>query len=238
MRLHGLRQVPYEGLGHVGFWAREAGHELSESRCWEDPTYPDPADYDLLVILGGPMGVRDRQRLPWLEAEAEYVGRAVAAGTPTLGICLGAQLIASVLGAEVRRHLHAEIGWHRVAPVGAGDSILAPFFGAAARVMQWHYDTFDLPQGAVHLARSDACEHQAFQWREHVLGLQFHPEMIQEEVGCVVARDAPLPAGPYVQQPEEILRGERFAAARQVTSAFMDALQRRWSPLISAASAR
>ncbi len=239
MRLHTLRHVPYEGLGHVGAWARAAGYEISESRGWESVDFPDPAAYDVLVVLGGPMGVADTGRLAWLGTELEYVGRAIASGTPTLGICLGAQMIAAALGAQVRRNTHPEIGWHTVEPTsGVRDSVLTPFFTAGLRVMQWHYDAFDLPSGAVHLARSEACEHQAFSWDDHVLALQFHPEMTHGEVATVIERDGPLREGPYTQPAEAILVPQRFETLRAATATFLDRLQTRWAPLSDAVSVR
>lgn len=229
MRLHFIRHVPYEGLGHVRTWAEARGFEITETRPYERQTFPAPAGLGMLVVLGGPMGACDEDRYPWMAAEKRFLAEAIRAETPTLAICLGAQLVADVLGAEVRRHVHAEIGWHPVRPVGAAaDGPLAPFFGSGAEVMQWHYDTFDLPEGALHLARNEACENQAFAWADHLLALQFHPEMTCDEVARVVERDGPLPEGPYVSDPTTLLDADRFRRLRTRTHAFLDRLAAGW----------
>jgi len=229
MRLHTLRHVPYEGLGNVGTWATAADWSITETRVWETAEFPEPHAFDLLVVLGGPMGVCDCPASPWMGAEMAYLERVIEASRPTLAICLGAQMIAAVLGAEVRRQPHPEIGWHRVEPTAAGrGSVLEPFFAPGTPVMQWHYDTFALPADACHLSRSAACENQAFSFGERVLALQFHPEMTQPEVATVVQRDGPLPTGPHCQTAGEILAPERFAALQCATGDFMQRLSNRW----------
>lgn len=227
--MHFIRHVPYEGLGHIRPWAEARGLEITETRPYEDAAFPAPTSMDLLVVLGGPMGVHDEDRHPWLVREKRFLAEVIEAGTPTLAICLGAQLVAHVLGADVRRHTHPEIGWHALEAVGDADSgVLAPFLAADAEVMQWHYDTLELPEGAVHLARSDACEAQAFAWGDHVLAVQFHPEMTSAEVAEVLERDQPLPEGDFVSDPDRLLEPARFARLSSRTHAFLDRLAAGW----------
>ena len=223
MRLHFVRHVSHEGLGLLEPWARRAGMRIDETRPFAGQPFPDLDDVDWLIVLGGPMGACDQDEFPWLADELDFMRRYVDAGTPVLGICLGAQLLARVLGAPVRRHLHPEIGWHRIAPTAVGkDSVLEPFFGPDAEVMQWHYDTFDLPAGAVSLATSVACENQAFEWGENVLGLQFHPEMTRQEVRDISVINGDWPAGEFVQETEEMLEPDRFERLATLTDAFLD----------------
>jgi len=134
--------------------------------------------YDGLVILGGPMNVDQVDAYPHLATEMEMVRRALAMDIPTLGICLGAQLIAKALGARVTQNPVKEIGWYDVSVTRAGKKDpLFGHFGESEKVFQWHSDTFEIPKGAVHLAESPSCRSQAFRVGRHVYGLQFHMEV-------------------------------------------------------------
>jgi GMP synthase-like glutamine amidotransferase len=229
MRVHHVRHVPYEGLGNLRQTILQGGHEISESRPWEGVDFPSPDRFDALIVLGGPMGVCDFEPPAWMDEEKSFLADTIAAGRPVLGICLGAQLLASVLGAEVRRHVHAEVGWHRLEPTPEGaDGVLSPFFAPGVHVMQWHQDTFDIPAGAVRLCGSEACANQAFAWDDRVLGLQFHPEMTHEEAGTVLARDRVGAPGRFVQTAAEILRDDRFSELRRATRAFASRLLDDW----------
>jgi GMP synthase (glutamine-hydrolysing) len=136
--------------------------------------------YDGLVVLGGPMNVDDVERHPHLETEVRLIGEAVERRLPILGICLGAQLIARALGAAVRPGAGREIGWYDVTlHPDAADDPLFEHFGPSERIFQWHGDAFDLPEGAVHLASSPLCPHQAFRFGDNVYALQFHLEVDQ-----------------------------------------------------------
>ncbi|TAM07625.1 MAG: glutamine amidotransferase [Paraburkholderia sp.] len=138
----------------------------------------NPVAASLMVILGGPINACDDARYPTLAALAALIEKRIHAGLPTLGICLGAQLIARVLGARVYRAAEAEIGWTPLTLTDAGRaSPLRHLDGAATSMLHWHGDTFDLPAGATRLALTPHCENQAFAWGNHVLGLQCHPEV-------------------------------------------------------------
>ena len=134
-----------------------------------------------LIVLGGAMSANDVEKFPFLVAELDWLREAVRRNLPTLGICLGAQLLAKALGAEVYRNRLPEIGWYEIdlLPAAAGDRL---FLGRAAKetVFHWHNDTFDLPTGAVQLAESPACRKQAFRFGETAYGLQFHVEIVPE----------------------------------------------------------
>jgi GMP synthase (glutamine-hydrolysing) len=138
---------------------------------------PDWRGFDGIIAMGGPMGAYEDDRLPWLHAEKRLIAEAVLAGAPFWGVCLGSQLLAASLGARVGPGPSPEVGMLPVfrTAEGAAD----PVFSALPdrfEALQWHSDTFDLPEGAVQLARSDAYEQQAFVFKR-AYGVQFHIEV-------------------------------------------------------------
>ncbi|MBI5552102.1 MAG: type 1 glutamine amidotransferase [Desulfobacterales bacterium] len=183
MRIHYLQHVPFEGLGHIETWARQQGHGLTATALFSGEPLPAPEALELLVIMGGPMGVYDSAEYPWLVREKRFIEQALAAKKKVLGICLGAQLMADVLGARVYKNRHKEIGWFPVTRTQGAQS--PPWTGLLPEhffAFHWHGDTFDLPAGAVHLAQSVACRHQAFFYPPAALGLQFHLESTQQSI--------------------------------------------------------
>jgi GMP synthase-like glutamine amidotransferase len=204
MRAHYLQHVPFEGLGSIEPWLLAARYEISGTRFYEAADLPSPSDVDLLVVMGGPMSVNDEEQYPWLAEEKRFIRKCVQAGKPVLGICLGAQLVACAMGARVYRHRHKEIGWFPIQSVGpVGDGSFR--FPSEVDVFHWHGDTFDLPPGAALVARSEACEHQAFQLG-HVIGLQFHLEITPDSVRQMVSHcRAELLPSDYVQPEATIL---------------------------------
>ncbi len=139
---------------------------------------PDPVAPSLMVVLGGPIGASDDARYPTLVPLLTMIEKRIAAGLPTLGICLGAQLIARALGARVYSAGHTELGWSPLTLTEAGRaSPVRHLDGELTSMLHWHGDTFDLPAGATRLASTPACENQAFVFGDHVLGLQCHPEI-------------------------------------------------------------
>jgi len=159
---------------------------------------PQLAPYQGLIVMGGPMSVGDEEDHPWLSDERALIAQAIAADTPTLGVCLGSQLIASVAGAPVAPGPVAEIGWHRIAP--SDDAARDPLFGDAApfAALEWHRDVFPLPPGAVPLASSARYPIQAFRLRRRIYGLLFHLEIDEPLIArwCdAFAAGAELPPG-------------------------------------------
>lgn len=205
MRAHYLQHVPFEGLGSIEAWLLDAGFEVTGTQFYLSDALPHAEEIDLLVIMGGPMSVNDEEQYPWLAAEKRLIRECVAAGRAVLGICLGAQLIASAMGARVYPNQCREIGWLTVRDVAPADG--GHFrFPAAAEVFHWHGETFDLPAGAILLAASERCRNQAFQLGENVIGLQFHLETTPESAAALVANcgDELVP-GECIQSAERIL---------------------------------
>lgn len=204
MRAHYLQHVPFEGLGSIAPWLEASGYEITSTRFFESAELPDPQAIDLLVILGGPMSVNDEGELPWLVPEKRFVREVMRAEIPVIGICLGAQLIASATGARVYRNPVKEIGWFPIQGVTSGDTSIFRF-PPSEKVFHWHGETFDLPLGATRIAKSDGCENQAFQLGRSI-GLQFHLETTPESAREIVlhCRDELIPSR-YVQTAGEIL---------------------------------
>lgn len=215
LRIHFLQHVAFEGPGSIGEWIRERGHRSSFTRLYEDEALPDTASLDWLVVMGGPMGVYDEDRFPWLKREKFFIENCIRGGKPVIGICLGAQLIAAVLGARVYHNSHREIGWFPVTVTGDARQ-RPPFrgFPDEVTVFHWHGDTFDLPAGALHCAASKACENQMFLYGTGVLGIQFHFEVTEKGIRDLITecRDEMSP-DTYVQDEFTIL--EKLATVRE-----------------------
>lgn len=215
MKVHVLQHVASEGLGSIEAWLADRGAEVTFTCFFESAALPDVRGYDLVIALGGPMSVNDEEALPWLRAEKMFIRAAIDAGKAVLGICLGSQLIANSLGARVFLNLQKgnaqkEIGWFPI--FGLNNSENTFRFPAVSNVFHWHGETFDLPVGSVHLARSAACENQGFQWRDRVIGLQFHLETTPDSARAFVEEDnraeegaRELVPGAYIQTADEML---------------------------------
>lgn len=227
LRFLSIEHVPQEGVGTISSYIQGLGGNLTRHRQYrQHPLSASHGDYDVLVAMGGPMGVYDSDQHSWLDGELRFIREAIDQGKPVLGVCLGAQMIAKALGAEVRKNPCTEIGWF---PVHFEDAFLETRLGQGLDrkmdVLHWHGDTFSIPPGAVHVASSEACANQGFLYEERVLGLQFHLEMGTEEVDVMTEhfRDELVP-DKFVQGGEEIrARTEECAAsARRVLFSILD----------------
>jgi GMP synthase (glutamine-hydrolysing) len=204
MKLHWLQHVPFEGLGYIHEWARLHDAEVTCTRLFANESLPDPGDADLIVIMGGPMGVHDREAFPWLVAEKAYIRNAIDSGRRVVGICLGAQLIADVLGARVYAGPQKEIGWFPVRRTGEAHGLLPE----ELTVFHWHGDTFTLPGGAVLIASSEACENQGFLWNGRVAALQFHMETTAVSMEALIKNCGhELVEAPFIQSAGEMRNG-------------------------------
>lgn len=211
MRTHYLQHVPFEGLGYIKSYLEEHRHQISVTRFYESRHhFPAPDDIDLLIIMGGPMSVHDESIYPWLKVEKAFIKACIDAGKKVLGICLGAQLIATSLGADVQTAQNKEIGWYPVKPTP--DCNLPPWFYQLFKdepmVFHWHGEQFAIPENCVDLLSSDADTNQAFAYRDHVLGLQFHLEVDERDVHRMIDHCADdLKPGLFVQSPKQIITG-------------------------------
>lgn len=227
MKIHYLQHVPFEGLGSIAAWAEAQGHQVSVTRLYQNELPPSVASFDWLIVMGGPMGVHDEIDYPWLTHEKRFIDQTIAAGKTVLGVCLGAQLVACVLGARVYRNAHKEIGWFPIQLThNASDSSLFSGLPPTQDVFHWHGDTFDLPAGAVHIARSEACEHQAFLLGECVVGLQFHLETTQQTAQDLIHNcHKELVPAEFIQTAEEMLADEqRFVGINAAMERLLDGL--------------
>jgi GMP synthase-like glutamine amidotransferase len=216
MRYHCLQHVSFETPGLLIGVIREKGHSLRITDISQGEALPSTADFDVLIIMGGPMSIHDEGVHPWLRAEKELIAAAIREGKKVLGICLGAQLIAAALGARVYPNPQKEIGfwpvqWTEAAAVGPRAAGVRP---AGVRPTEtvffhWHGETFDLPAGAVLLASTPACVNQVFRLGNQVLGIQFHPEVTPEIIRAMIEHEGwELVDGvdaSYVQSAEEML---------------------------------
>ena len=176
--------------------------------------YKRQGEYDLVIAMGGPMGVNDEQSHPWLVPEKEFLRQAIRLGQAVVGICLGAQLIASALGSTVYPGRHTEIGWFPVEAVDPSSDVFQLPGGLTA--FHWHGETFDLPDGAVRLAKSEACDNQAFQLGRNVVGLQFHLETTPQSVALLLRHCGhELVPGKYVQT-ESVIRDMSETACAEI----------------------
>ncbi len=173
-----VRHVAIEGSGTLGsFLAREGCPSRTVALDAGEPVPSSLEGIDLVVILGGPMNVYQEREYPFLRDELVFIERAMKAEVPTIGLCLGAQLIARAAGAKVYRAPEPEIGFYSLAvtPEGRRDPVIAGIPNPV-ELFEWHEDTFDLPRGAVLLLRGASCAHQAFRLGRAVYGFQCHME--------------------------------------------------------------
>ena len=178
LKIHTLQHVSFEGLGCIDQWITIKGHSVNYTKLYDNPQFPTLVEFDWLIVMGGPMGVYDEAIYPWLKKEKEFIRRAIERGKTIVGICLGSQLIAEVLGAKVYPNKQKEIGWFDIQKTEfAKSQPLLEQIEEQFTVFHWHGDTFDLPTDSERLFSSAVCLNQAFLYKKKVLGLQFHFEV-------------------------------------------------------------
>lgn len=228
LRIHWYQHVPFEGLGSIETWARSVGASLTVTRWFAGDLPPAVETFDWLFVMGGPMGVADEAAHPWLVQEKACLREAIAAGRTVVGICLGAQLIAEVLGGRVHPNAHREIGWF---PLTVGAAAASHWIGevlpaTGCEAFHWHGETFSLPPEAVLLAGSEACAHQIFAVGDRVLGLQCHFEITPASAQALAAScPGDLAPGPFVQPATALLEDPlRFDRLNRLMTAVLDRL--------------
>lgn len=203
MNAHYFQHVPYEGLGSIQNWLEENSFQITKTELFNHPVFPKSDDVDFLIIMGGPMSINDEGQYPWLIEEKKFIKQFIASGKPVIGICLGAQLIASVLGSAVYSNPEKEIGWF---PIFSENNQQEDYkFPNRLNVFHWHGETFDLPKGASLLASSAVCKNQVFQIGDHIIGLQCHLETTLETARDIIQNCShELVSAPYIQSADQI----------------------------------
>lgn len=204
-----LQHVPFEGPAHILTWALKQNMHVHIVKVYESAYFPENDQTDGLVIMGGPMSVHDTDTIRWLPKEKAYIRSFLESGKPILGICLGAQLIADVAGAQVYKNQEKELGWWPVSlSLEAKNHELFKDFPLEINVFHWHGETFTLPEKSILLMSSEACQNQAFLLNNNVIGLQFHFELDEK------AMETSMPyirkewqESPWVQDEKTIQKG-------------------------------
>lgn len=228
MNVHYLQHVPFEGLGSMETWFKNQGHTITVTHLYKNEELPSIEDIDWLIVMGGPMGVEDQAIYPWLTEEKAFIKQAIDQNKIVLGICLGAQLIADVLGAYIVKNSFREIGWF---PIQLSKEAKATELGTALPnnfdVFHWHGDTFSIPDHAIPLASSEACLNQGFILNEKIIGLQFHLETTAASaLDLTIHCRNELDNSQYVQTAEEILdKPERFEKINKIMKAVLSCLE-------------
>lgn len=209
-----IRHVAFEDLDTFGPALAVRGYKTSyRDAPIDDLTASSLAECDLLVVLGGPIGVYEDDRYPFLKSELVLIEKRLKAAKPVLGICLGAQLMARALGAKVYAAGFREIGWAGLSLSAAGRASALAKLTPGTRVLHWHGDTFDLPSGATHLASTPRTPNQAFAVGRHGLALQFHLEVSAQGLErWLVGHAVEIAATPRVTVPRLRADAAKFAA--------------------------
>jgi GMP synthase-like glutamine amidotransferase len=227
MRIHSLQHVPFEDIGSLTQDVIANDHSLTTTHWYKGDRAPALDSFDVLIVMGGPMGIYDDDIYPWLAEEKALIAAAIAAGKKIMGICLGAQLIACVLGAKVTRNVHREIGWFPLQIAAeASNHPIAKLLAECNQVFHWHGDTFGIPAQAQLLASSEACAHQAYVVGNQVYGFQFHLETTEASASALIQHCAEdLDSSAYVQNADEILQNKtKFVAINKAMSAIFNQL--------------
>jgi GMP synthase-like glutamine amidotransferase len=183
MRLHYLQHVNFETPANIITWAKKKNISISKTLFFEKSYFPDLNEFDFLVIMGGPMNIYEEGKYHFLKEEKKFIEKSISNNKKVFGICLGAQLIADVLGSKVYKNKFKEIGWFPVNMTGEGKK--NHFFEGTPEIFNafhWHGDTFDIPSEASLIFSSEACQNQGFVYGKNTLGLQFHLESDNKSV--------------------------------------------------------
>lgn len=231
MRIHAFINYSVADLGTIEEWVNARNHTITWNNVYENSEFPALESFDMLIVLGGVMGAYEEEAYPWLVKEKHFIRNAIEANKFVFGICLGGQLIAEVLGGKVYPHQYQEIGWW---DISFTDEVKKhPIFSNLPRqvtMFQFHGDTLELPEQATWLAKSDACQNQAFVYGDRVVGLQFHPEFNEEKLQEIVRiHGSEIEKGPFAQLPNQFLgKKERMKNAKKYLFRLLDNMEREY----------
>ena len=213
-----LQHVPFEGPAYIATILTQSGLTFNGCAVYDFQPYPSLNDFDLLFVMGGPMGVHDEVKHSWMKNEKLFIEDSIKAGKKIVGICLGAQLIADVLGAAVTKNTHKEIGWFPVEKSDRTDSTnLWKSMPQEFNAFHWHGETFAVPNGAIHLAQSEACDNQAFLYKENILALQFHLESTAKSIEQLYENcSEELDNSEFVQSKDQILQPDHINSSNNL----------------------
>ncbi len=230
MKLHSLEHEPFEGLANIEVWAKNRGHSITQSLLYNNEELPDMNDFDWLFIMGGSMNIYEVDKYPWLAEEKNFIAKAITSKKIVLGVCLGSQLIADVLGGKVSKNRYKEIGWFTVSlTTDAKNSPVFRNLPGKFTAFHWHGDTFKIPPGAARIAQSAGCVNQAFEYGS-VIGLQFHIEYSAESINLMLQNCGnELVDGKYIQKPDEIISQVSNAVETQrLLDMLLDNIEKMW----------
>jgi GMP synthase-like glutamine amidotransferase len=220
MKIQVIQHSPINTLGTIEEYAKMKNHSLKSTRFYEIDNPPAIDSFDFLIIMSGPMGIYTYKENPWLKNEKEFIKKAIEAGKLVLGICLGAQLLADILGARVYENKYMEMGWFPIKAVskaasqrGKSQEVETEFLKGLPEeitVFHWHSQTFDLPEGAIRLYESKGCKNQGFIYNSRVVSLQFHPEVNEERIKSLIEHFGNIMGdGPFVQNKKAMFGQEK-----------------------------
>lgn len=231
MRLHYLQHVLFEDSANIEVWARDRGYRISRTLLFNDEKLPQIRSFDWLVIMGGPMNIYEEDKYPWLVREKKFIEKAIASKKIVLGVCLGAQIVADILGGTVYKNNYKEIGWFPVSLTEeAKKSSIFNTLPDTFIPFHWHGDTFNLPPGSIRIAQSEGCANQAFEYDGRVIGLQFHLESSAESINRLIENCGDeLVAGKYIQRPDEMLsQRKNLQEINRIMTVLLDNIEREY----------
>ncbi|OHD12256.1 MAG: amidotransferase [Spirochaetes bacterium GWB1_36_13] len=224
MKFQVFKHAHFEGPANLSEWIVSKHHHFEVTHFYQNDPLPSIHDFDILIVMGGPMSVNDEETYPWLKDEKKLIKEAAEAGKKILGICLGAQLIASALGSKVYRNREKEIGWF---PVSLTEEAIKNKFLASFpetfETFHWHGETFDIPENAIRIGESPATLNQGFVYK-NTIALQFHPETSFESAKDFIRNcKKELVKNTFIQSGEEILQNkEKFQELKKTLYTFLD----------------
>ncbi len=225
MRVHIFQHVDFEGAGFIQTYLQNK-HSLHVTELHHRQSLPKLTEVDALIILGGPMSVNDTSVFSWLKDEQEFARQFANTGKPMLGICLGAQTIAKAFGGAIYKSQEKEIGWWLIHNTATQSDVFQ--FPKRMEAFHWHGETFSLPEHAVRLASSAACENQAFQIGRRIMGLQFHLEATPQSAQDLIIHcpDELVSGKPYIQSAATLqsINPERYQTLNVLMAQVLDYL--------------